>query len=259
MRTSRTSTSNSIGASESPLPIPNNPGLAGERLFAQFFSVGPTTPQACPPLGRSGTTCTLEDAMVTTIHKRRVSGPRVAALVSMVSCAWLICGSTSAQTTVNWMRGHVLEGRSGPAIAYDSTRQRVVLFGGNHSGGDLASDTWEWDGTTWQQQLPVTHPAARVTSVTYDEARRRIVLFGGYSRSGSFSDTWEWDGVNWTQRQPAVVPPAREDTASPMIVHANVWSCLAGSTSTTVSSPTHGSGTERIGRRGGRQRVPSAH
>jgi hypothetical protein len=45
--------SNSIGASEVPLPIPNDPHLAGARVFAQFFWAGPTSPPPCPPLGLS--------------------------------------------------------------------------------------------------------------------------------------------------------------------------------------------------------------
>ncbi len=50
---SLTANSNSIGASEVPVPVPNNAALAGGRLFAQFFWVGPTAPLPCPPLGWS--------------------------------------------------------------------------------------------------------------------------------------------------------------------------------------------------------------
>lgn len=34
-------------------------------------------------------------------------------------------------------------------LAYDSARDRVVLFGGSTSAGLPMNDTWEWDGTTW--------------------------------------------------------------------------------------------------------------
>ena len=35
------------------------------------------------------------------------------------------------------------------AMAYDSARERIVLFGGRTDrSGDL-NDTWEWDGRTW--------------------------------------------------------------------------------------------------------------
>jgi hypothetical protein len=43
--------------------------------------------------------------------------------------------------------------RNGHAIAYDSARNRVVLFGGFRPGQDFA-DTWEWNGTQWAQVTP---------------------------------------------------------------------------------------------------------
>jgi hypothetical protein len=43
--------------------------------------------------------------------------------------------------------------RNGHALAYDSARNRVVLFGGFRTGQDF-SDTWEWDGTRWLDVTP---------------------------------------------------------------------------------------------------------
>jgi hypothetical protein len=66
------------------------------------------------------------------------------------------------------------------AMAYDADRQRVVLFG---RGSAFFSETWEWDGTTWLQRLPVTSPPARLTgnAMAYDAARQRLVLFNGHN------------------------------------------------------------------------------
>ena len=36
-------------------------------------------------------------------------------------------------------------------MVYDSTRRRVVLFGGETESGVL-SDTWEFDGSRWTQR-----------------------------------------------------------------------------------------------------------
>jgi hypothetical protein len=58
-------------------------------------------------------------------------------------------------------------------MAYDAATGTVVLFGGggNHDLGD----TWTWDGTTWTQQAPATHPAARLSaSMAYDAATREL-------------------------------------------------------------------------------------
>jgi hypothetical protein len=96
-------------------------------------------------------------------------------------------------------------GRYNPALAYDSARDRVVLFGGRARTAYM-NDTWEWDGTNWMQMNPANKPAARYTAMTYDAARKRVVLYGG---SNSAYDTWEYDGNNWTQVKPANRPTAR--------------------------------------------------
>ena len=73
------------------------------------------------------------------------------------------------------------------ALAYDVTRDRVVLFGGT------AADTWEWDGASWAR-VATTGPAADVVpgSMVYDATRKKTVLgIGG-------RDTWVWDGISWT-------------------------------------------------------------
>jgi len=96
--------------------------------------------------------------------------------------------------------------RNGHAMAYNSARGKVVLFGGGSSGGD---ETWEWDGTNWTQMNPATKPSVRYYhAMIYDSAREKVVLFGGYT--GSYNnETWEWDGTNWIQMNPATEPTAR--------------------------------------------------
>ena len=75
-------------------------------------------------------------------------------------------------------------------MAYDATRQRVVLFGGN-SGGDR-NDTWEWDGIDWVQRDADNPPSPRVYSaMAYDRGRERLVVFGGDGVSGMLNDVWE--------------------------------------------------------------------
>jgi len=97
--------------------------------------------------------------------------------------------------------------RSNHAMAYDSNRKRVVLFGGSPAdagliaGGVALSDTWEFDGVDWIQQED-TGPAGRYGhSMAFDSANNRVVLFGGSNNApaGSFQDTWAWDGNEWAQ------------------------------------------------------------
>ena len=104
--------------------------------------------------------------------------------------------------------------RTSHAMAYDTTRQRVVLFGG--MGGGLLGDTWEWDGFTWlpwTPSMPWVGPSVRYShAMAYDAARQKVVLFGG-TGGGYHGDTWQWDGTNWIQSTPAVSPSARDQHA----------------------------------------------
>ena len=103
--------------------------------------------------------------------------------------------------------------------AYDSRRDRVVVFGGMTANdpqtATFSDETWEWDGAAWLKRTPVTSPAPRGRSrMCYDEARGRVVLFGGeYGPNSTFRDTWEWDGSNWITVSPVVLPPASSDHA----------------------------------------------
>lgn len=93
--------------------------------------------------------------------------------------------------------------RFGHALAYDSTRNRTVLFGGSVGSrfSTAVGDTWEWDGENWTQMADVGPSARQEHSMAFDSQRNQTVLFGGSSgRANAFnSDTWAWDGSNWTQ------------------------------------------------------------
>jgi uncharacterized protein (TIGR03437 family) len=95
------------------------------------------------------------------------------------------------------------------AIAYDSTHQQTVIFGGQNPG--LLNDTWLWNNTNWTQAKPAANPPGRLGhAMVYDSAHGQVVLFGGQGNAGMvFNDTWVWDGTNWTQKSPQTSPPAR--------------------------------------------------
>jgi len=96
--------------------------------------------------------------------------------------------------------------RAEAAIAYDTRRTRIVLFGGYRRSGNQTQrfgDTWEWDGKRWTK-MATTGPSPRNgAAMAYDQDRNRVVLFGG---PGPSSETWEWDGQRWTQLQAGDVP-----------------------------------------------------
>lgn len=102
-------------------------------------------------------------------------------------------------------------GRERHAMAYDTARGEIVLFGGLHSDNEnfiVFGDTWVWDGATWTQ-VSSTGPSPRYdVAMAYDEERERVVLYGGADGSDMLGDTWEWDGQTWVQVS-TVGPPCR--------------------------------------------------
>jgi len=90
--------------------------------------------------------------------------------------------------------------RQFPAMAYDSSRGRTVLFGGGTGTTALTglNDTWEWDGEYWTQVADTGPPGRLQAVMAYDVHRNQTVLFGGMSGGVFKGDTWGWDGRNWT-------------------------------------------------------------
>ena len=107
--------------------------------------------------------------------------------------------------------------RDSHGMAFDPTRERVVLFGGFGTAGVPLGDTWEWEGPPprngWVQRTPATSPVARFGhAMSYNPESGKVVLFGG---NNTFrSDTWEFDpagGGTWTQVVTgANTPPGRK-------------------------------------------------
>ena len=89
-------------------------------------------------------------------------------------------------------------GRIFPAMTFDASRERVVLFGGEVAGGVNTADTWSWDGADWTQVSDMGPSARAGGAMAFDAIRERVVLFGGVPVTGAI-DTWEWDGAEWTQ------------------------------------------------------------
>lgn len=82
--------------------------------------------------------------------------------------------------------------------AYDSTRARMVLFGGNAvNNANNYTDTHEWDGSSWAR-VSVGVPSQRCCmGMTFDHARGYTILFGGAHLNTPFRDTWAWNGASW--------------------------------------------------------------
>lgn len=93
--------------------------------------------------------------------------------------------------------------RNRMAMAFDSARGQVVMFGGYT--GSFTDQTWVWTGSAWQAKAPFPSnpkPQPRANAgMAFDAERGNTVLFGGLL-GGSLpaGDTWIWDGTNWSSR-----------------------------------------------------------
>jgi hypothetical protein len=98
--------------------------------------------------------------------------------------------------------------RSEAALAYDSVRQKVIMFGGGNSNRRL-NDTWEWNGSNWTEIIIAgNRPSIRDgAAMAYDAHRNVTVLFGG----DADNDTWEYNGVAWFPITTVSVPPVRDN------------------------------------------------
>jgi hypothetical protein len=114
--------------------------------------------------------------------------------------------------------------RSWGSLAFDSSRDEAVLFGGRTCAAfECASgDTWTFDpgSSTWTRRGPAQSPAPREgAAMAFDRVSEKMVLFSGVGRGLSvgtvsvggppLTDTWTWDGQNWSQEDPTTQPPSR--------------------------------------------------
>ncbi|MCB9879569.1 MAG: hypothetical protein H6835_18395 [Planctomycetes bacterium] len=128
--------------------------------------------------------------------------------------------------------------RWGHRMVYDTRRHMLVTFGGRSpTTTATANDTWEYDGTDWQQVSPAASPNARAFySMAFDQRRGVTVLYGtqsGGSVTGG-NQTWTYDGSTWLQVLTPTTPPGLEtpamayDAARGVVVMFGGWDGFGG-------------------------------
>ena len=117
---------------------------------------------------------------------------------------------TAGVAQTEWQRVPAMVPLYGARFAYDSSRDRIMLFGGELASGDISSDLWEWNGFAWALRSSAVQPPPRWShAMVFDTGRRRLVLFGGSGKQQTLADTWEWDGSNWIQLRSGTGPSPR--------------------------------------------------
>lgn len=81
-------------------------------------------------------------------------------------------------------------------MAYDRSRNTIVMFGGAMFEGGFTNDVWEWDGNEWKKIEFSNGPAPRLAHTQiYSTALKRVVIIGGVSDKGeTLRDMWAWNG-----------------------------------------------------------------
>src|SRR5688572_5240800 len=98
--------------------------------------------------------------------------------------------------------------RNWAAVAYDTTRDVLVINGGLQDANTSFDETWEWDGQKWTKFTGAGPGGREGALMAYDPVRQKTILFGGAANMEVLGDTWAWDGKQWSQVS-TQGPPAR--------------------------------------------------
>jgi hypothetical protein len=140
---------------------------------------------------------------VVTLLSAKMRGALAICFITLIG--EIICSSCAyGQSCLEWKNVHISP-RSHHAMAFDSDRQTMVVFGGNRANQYqlVVNETWERTSIDNRWILrSTTGPSPRgYTAMVYDGTRHVMVLFGGLSAQGSaLGDTWEWNGQSWSLR-----------------------------------------------------------
>lgn len=108
--------------------------------------------------------------------------------------------------------------RRGSTLAYDSTRDRFMMFGGFDQS--LRNDVWSFapDSAAWTQLAPLGRlPVPRSGSASvYDPLHDRVWMYGGIGSTGVLSGLWALDAdpEEWIQLQPQDGAPSARTQAA---------------------------------------------
>jgi len=157
----------------------------------QWFPLCTGSPcNATKPSNRSGSAMAFDSARNRTVLFGGSGGSQET--WEWTGAAWIpMCTVSPCNSTLPAARQHA-------GMAFDSDRNRIVLFGG-WLGGVEIGDTWEWNGSTWLQRATTGPSARHFVRLTYDSIRKKTVLFGGRNGGTALGDTWEWNGTSWIQ------------------------------------------------------------
>jgi hypothetical protein len=89
-------------------------------------------------------------------------------------------------------------------LATDLQRGVVVMLGGSSPVAGILRDTWEWNGSQWQERVNAYGPLLSNAAMTYDPARQVVSVCGvmvttGFPPRAPYVEVHDWDGVAWNR------------------------------------------------------------
>ncbi|MGA8026949.1 MAG: kelch repeat-containing protein [Bryobacteraceae bacterium] len=170
---------------------------------------------------------------------------------------WLLANADGLGASPKWSKispsGAPPAGRRGQSAVYDSSTDRMIVFGGDPVGCavDKYNDVWllldatgKHGGPTWEQLSPTGSlpPARSDHSAVYDAVNNRMTVAGGFGPDGDLNDVWVLENANglggspvWTQLTPSGGPPSANglravtyDPASNRMTVFGGWNCCSG-------------------------------
>ncbi len=125
---------------------------------------------------------------------------------------WLLDLDVANETAV-WtqlpLSGPQPSGRGAACTAYDTDRDRLIVFGGVTDASVMVNDTHQYDIVQgrWENDAPSSPPTARAFCASaYDPLIRRMVLYGGQSGSNPVGGAFDYDPVAKAWRTLGVTP-----------------------------------------------------
>lgn len=166
--------------------------------------------------------------------KMLIFGGQDSATAADLNDVWLVDTGTSKFVTSTSLAptGSIPSGRFGHVATYDSTSNRMTVFGGGTGlPAPCVNDVWILDGangqggsSTWLSiTASGTPPAPRLHHTgAYDPNTNALIVFGGNNcATGYFNDVWILSNANgesgtptWTKLAPSGTPPAARESSS---------------------------------------------
>jgi hypothetical protein len=170
-------------------------GLGGAPVWSQLVPSGGTPP---PRAAHRAGYDELNNRMI--VYGGNASGAEL-------GDTWVLLNANGIGGGATWQQivpsGALPTARTSTTFAYDSTSERILVFGGYGGGGFLA-DAWSLSHANGVSGTPVwtrlltsldapapTGPGGRTSPLTgYNSTSHQLIVFGGDNAGGKFNDTW---------------------------------------------------------------------